>query len=419
MLRASAKNFHSVYSVIDPNDYNDVLSCLKINQESEEVLTFKRKLSAKVFAHTAAYDLAIAEYTSAEYLSTEHLANNVPSKSEAGDASSNQAMPRYTGFVLKQAQSLRYGENPHQSASSYVPLSASVSPDGGLSFVRQLQGKELSYNNLNDFSATISLGLDLFNQNRNKYQSVIVKHANPCGVSHGSNLLESFEGALSCDPVSAFGGVIFFSHELDLQTATLVSEAFYEIIIAPKISSDAKVILSKKKNLRVLEVDYELATSELKKGSSFKSILGSFLVQTKDSLITRMNDVDWVSGSEFQGTEKEDAELSWTTVKHVTSNAITIASGGKIIGVGAGQMNRLDSSKIAVERAKRFGFSTKGAVVSSDAFFPFPDSIEVFKDAEVGLIIQPGGSVRDQEVFDAAKEFGIKMICTGRRHFKH
>ncbi len=396
MLRASAKNFHSVYSVIDPKDYPAVLSALDQKSEEERLL-LRKSLAAKVFAHTSAYDLAISEYLS------------------AGDDGEETAMPRYTGCVLERSQALRYGENPHQSASCYAPLGSD-----GLSYLKQLQGKELSYNNLGDISAAVSLGLDVIRYDKSKISSVIIKHANPCGVSYGSTLEESFRGALSCDPVSPFGGVIFFSHPLDGVTAKIIIEAFYEVVIAPQVEPEAKELLSTKKNLRVIEADYSALENLLASGISYKSIPGAYLLQAPD-VVTGVLDGEskWVSGNAFEGTEKEDAGLAWVTVKHVNSNAITIASGGKVIGIGAGQMNRLDSSRIAVERAHQFGFSTKGAVVASDAFFPFPDSIEVFRDAGVGLIVQPGGSVRDKEVFEAANDFRIKMICTGKRHFKH
>jgi phosphoribosylaminoimidazolecarboxamide formyltransferase / IMP cyclohydrolase len=399
MLRASAKNYHSVYSVIDPEDYSAVLASLRQSQDDADALAFRSSLAAKVFVHISAYDLAITEYLSR------------PSKSSD---TTGTDMPLYTGCVLTQAQPLRYGENPHQSASCYTPLHGS-----GLTFMKQLQGKELSYNNLNDFSAAVSLGLDVSMHNSGKKSCVIIKHANPCGIAYGASVTESFRGALSCDPVSAFGGVIFFSHALDEETANSIVEAFYEVVIAPEVSEAARTVLASKKNLRVIEADYAAMRQAIESETMFKSISGAFLLQSPDTATVSMDEVEWVSGSEFSGTEKSDAALAWITVKHVTSNAITIASDGKVIGIGAGQMNRVDSSRIAVERAHRFGFSTKETVVASDAFFPFPDSIEVFRDAGVGLIIQPGGSLRDKEVFEAAKDFGIKMILTGKRHFKH
>jgi phosphoribosylaminoimidazolecarboxamide formyltransferase / IMP cyclohydrolase len=395
MLRASAKNFPSVFSVIDPDDYEKVIDAL--HKPFEETLSFRGMLASKVFAHISSYDLAIAEY-----LSGTSLVSEEPSSIQ------------YTGTVLQLSQSLRYGENPHQTAGMYKKVG-----DSELPRFTQLQGKDLSFNNLNDISAALLLGLDVVKRDPGRICSVVIKHANPCGISYGTSLIESFQGALSCDPVSAFGGVIFFSHELDIDTANVISQAFYEVVIASKVSLEAKNVLAAKKNLRVLEVDFDRILSDIESGVNYKSIPGGLLLQSPDILSASLDEVTWVSGNAFSGTEKEDAELAWISAKHVTSNAITIASGGKVIGVGAGQMNRVDSSRIAVERAHRFGFSTKGAVVASDAFFPFPDSIEVFKEAGIGLLVQPGGSLKDKEVIQAAEDAGMKMILTGRRHFKH
>lgn len=401
MLRASAKNFSSVYSVIDPSDYDRVLDAIR-REDASDNLVLRKELAAKVFASTASYDLAIAEYLS---------------KQSSENESSQGVSSSYTGLVLQNVQTLRYGENPHQSAGWYKKVSTASSE--GVTGIRQLQGKELSYNNLNDIAAALELALDLNNSNFGKDFSVVIKHANPCGIALGASVIESFKAALACDPVSAFGGIIAFSNVLDEETASLICDAFYEVVIAPEVSPASREILSKKKNLRVLEVDFKSLMKEQKTMVQYKSIFGTMLLQSTDDQAGLDDQAKWVSGDSFTGTEKEDAELAWVAAKHVKSNAITFASGGRIIGVGAGQMNRVDSCRIAIDRANRYDLPLKGSVVASDAFFPFADSIDVFKEVGVSLVIQPGGSLRDEEVIQAAKDASIKMLLTGRRHFRH
>ncbi|HMO17118.1 MAG TPA: bifunctional phosphoribosylaminoimidazolecarboxamide formyltransferase/IMP cyclohydrolase [Oligoflexia bacterium] len=415
MLRASAKNFESVYSIIDPNDYSEVIECLDLKDESKRI-DFRRKLAAKVFARISSYDLAIAEYLSSSF-----------DESGAGTT-------KYTGAVLELIQNLRYGENPHQKAGWYIPVSTSGS-NSDMS-IRQLQGKELSYNNINDFGAALDVILDLLALRPDKYSSVVIKHANPCGVAYGINQNESLERALASDPVSAFGGIIALSHVVESDVANLLSESFYEVILAPDYSDEAKMILSGKKNLRLLEVDYSVLSSQRKSTKIYKSVFSSFLVQSADvtesgssgifsektstTQSKLFTDSNWVSGSGFHSLEEEDdAMLAWLAVKHVKSNAITIVSQGQLIGVGAGQMNRVDSVRLAIDRARRYGFKVEGSVLASDAFFPFPDSIKVLEQEKIGLVIQPGGSLKDREVISAAKEGGVRMLFTGTRHFRH
>ena len=399
MLRSAAKNFERVYSVIDPGDYSLLIDKLKQKSPDSSSLEFRKYLSAKVFANTALYDLSIASYLS------------------RSSQESSEALPKYTGVVLENICNLRYGENPHQNAAWYAPLLSTQDVKKNLE-VRQ--GKELSYNNLNDSLAASDLMLDFKTLFEAKKSAVIIKHANPCGVAVEATLLDAFKKAVSCDPVSAFGGIICLSDECTFEIADEINKTFFEVVIAPSYTKEALEKLANKKNLRVIVLNFEALSESRRNELQFKSIVNSFLVQEQDDLSLKLDDVDWKVGASYESIqEKEDAELAFLVSKHVKSNAIVIAKNGMAIGVGAGQMNRVDSSRIAIHRAQSNNHQVRGAVVASDAFLPFRDNVDVFSEAGISLIVQPGGSIRDDEVVSAVSEKGMRMIFTGKRFFRH
>ncbi|CUA80735.1 bifunctional phosphoribosylaminoimidazolecarboxamide formyltransferase/IMP cyclohydrolase [Anoxybacillus suryakundensis] len=382
MLRAAAKNHAYVTAVVDPADYDVVIEQLK--QYGEVLLETRRALAAKVFRHTAAYDAMIAQY----------LTNVV-----------GETYPETMTMTFVKKQSLRYGENPHQTAAFYErPLSSPFS----IAAAKQLHGKELSYNNINDANAALQIVAEF-----TEPAAVAVKHMNPCGVGVGETIAEAFQKAYEADPTSIFGGIVALNREVDEQTAAKLHDIFLEIVIAPSFTEQALAILTKKKNIRLLTVDFQ---SERKQEPFFVSVRGGLLVQDED--IYTINDANIQVVTERQPTEEEWANLTfaWRVVKHVKSNAIVLAKDGMTIGVGAGQMNRVGAAKIAIEQA---GGNAKGAVLASDAFFPMSDTVEVAAQAGVTAIIQPGGSIRDEDSIQKANEYGIAMVFTGVRHFKH
>ncbi len=398
LLRAAAKNFKYVYSVIEPKDYQTLIEKLKSNDDD---LNFRRTLSAKVFAHIAAYDLRIASYLSQDF-------------SEEDDSVS---LPKYVGTVSEKIQGLRYGENPDQVAGWYTPLDRM---DQESSSLRQIQGKELSYNNLNDIYAAADLMLDVSHGFEGKQSVVIIKHANPCGVAVAETVQTAFSSALACDPVSAFGGIIAFSGALNHQTASELVKSFYEVIIAPSFEEKALEILTSKKNLRVIKIDYSKLRVERNSNLQFKTVIEGSLIQSHDNLLPEFSELKWVVGTSFESdVQKQDALLANIVSKHVKSNAIVLAKNGSAMGIGAGQMNRVDSSRIAITRARNHDFDVAGSVVASDAFLPFSDNIDTFSEAGISLVVQPGGSIRDNEVIEVAKAKGINMVFTGKRHFRH
>jgi phosphoribosylaminoimidazolecarboxamide formyltransferase / IMP cyclohydrolase len=382
MLRSAAKNFGSVTVVVDPDDYQRVAGAL-VDGEGDAAL--RRELAAKAFAHTAAYDAAIASWF-------------------ARDA--GEKFPERVGLALHRRQTLRYGENPDQAAAFYVDESG-----GGLGALVQRGGKELSFNNLLDLEGAL-LSITPF---RGETACAIIKHTTPCGLAVGGDALEAYKKALACDPVSAFGSVVAFSVPVDSAAAEAVSSLFVECIVAPSFSDEAVEILSRKKNLRVLEGDASLPSGAL----DYKRVRGGFLVQDCPSL-----DIDasgWNVATQRQPTPAEEADLlfAWRAVANVKSNAIVLARDGMTIGIGAGQMSRVDASFMAVHKAVSAGHETSGAVLGSDAFFPFRDGVDHAAEAGVRAIVQPGGSVRDDEVVAAANAHGIAMVLTGRRLFRH
>ena len=382
MLRAAAKNHAYVTAIVDPNDYHLVIEQLK--QYGEVLLETRRALAAKVFRHTAAYDAMIAQY----------LTDIV-----------GETYPETMTMTFVKKQSLRYGENPHQTAAFYEkPLRSPFS----IATAKQLHGKELSYNNINDANAALQIVAEF-----NEPAAVAVKHMNPCGVGVGETIAEAFQKAYEADPTSIFGGIVALNREVDEQTAAQLNDIFLEIIIAPSFTEQALALLTRKKNIRLLTVDFQ---AERKQEPFVVSVRGGLLVQDEDTYT--IDDANVQVVTERQPTEEEWANLTfaWRVVKHVKSNAIVLAKNGMTIGVGAGQMNRVGAARIAIEQA---GEKAKGAVLASDAFFPMSDTVETAAQAGVTAIIQPGGSIRDEDSIQKANEYGIAMVFTGVRHFKH
>ncbi|ALS00872.1 bifunctional phosphoribosylaminoimidazolecarboxamide formyltransferase/inosine monophosphate cyclohydrolase [Enterococcus silesiacus] len=383
MLRSAAKNHQFVTVVVDPNDYDLVLS--ELSNAGETTLESRQKLAAKVFRHTAAYDALIAGY----------LTDAVDEKE-----------PESLTLTYDLKQVLRYGENSHQRAAFYqdaLPVSFSIAS------AKQLHGKELSYNNIKDADAAIRISREF-----DQPAVVAVKHMNPCGIGIGETINEAYQYAYAADPVSIFGGIIVLNREVDGQTAKKMHELFLEIIIAPSFSKEAFELLSSKKNLRLMTLDFtqkEQAVEDEK-----VSVLGGLLIQHQD--LVKEHTQDWQVVTKRQPTSEELAalEFAWKTVKHVKSNAIVVANAHQTLGIGAGQMNRVGSVQIAIEQA---GKVLDGTVLASDAFFPMGDSVEYAGKHGIKAIVQPGGSIKDQESIDMADQYGIAMVFTKIRHFRH
>jgi len=390
MLRAAAKNHKDVTVVIDAADYATVLNEMQQTGGATTHAT-RFSLAIKVYEHTARYDGAIANYfgrlTGAE-------------KTE---------FPRTINLQYKKVQEMRYGENPHQKAAFYTEHTPEA---GNVASARQLQGKELSYNNIADTDAA----LECVKQFPEGPACVIVKHANPCGVAIGGNLLEAYERAYQTDPESAFGGIIAFNGELDGDTAKVIVERqFVEVIIAPRVSAAAVEAVAAKKNVRLLECGQWPATAAQR--LDFKRVTGGLLLQDADLLLS--GDIKVVSKRQPTAQEMEDLLFAWRVAKYVKSNAIVYGKGQMTIGVGAGQMSRVNSARIAGIKAEHAGLEVQGSVMASDAFFPFRDGIDSAAKAGIAAVIQPGGSMRDEEVIAAADEHGMAMVFTGMRHFRH
>ena len=388
MLRSAAKNFASVTVVVDPADYVRVLAALRggtADSRGASALALRRDLAEKAFAHTAAYDAAISGWFAAQ----------------RGDS-----FPEDLSIALRKRQSLRYGENPGQRAAFYASYD-----EPGLQSLVQRGGKELSFNNLLDLDGAL-LAAEPF---QGEPCCAIIKHTTPCGIATGSNALDAYRKALACDPVSAFGSVIAFTVPVDDAAAEAVSALFVECIVAPSFSDGAVEILGRKKNLRVLEGSASWRAGAL----DFKRVRGGLLAQERAPL-ARADDV-WKVVTERAPTEIEARDLSfaWRAVSSVKSNAILLARDGASIGIGAGQMSRVDAAFVAVHKARQAGHDTAGAALGSDAFFPFRDGIDQAAEAGVTAIVQPGGSVRDDEVIAAANQHGIAMVLTGQRLFRH
>ena len=382
MLRSAAKNHEYVAVVVDPADYEQVISDLK--EVNEVKFETKRQLAAKVFRHTAAYDSIIANYM------TELVGLETPEKLTVT-------------YELKQP--LRYGENPHQKAAFYSkPLGSKFS----IAYASQLHGKELSYNNIHDADAALQMVKEF-----SEPTAVAVKHMNPCGIGSGSDIFAAFEKAFEADPVSIFGGIIALNREVDKKTAEKLHEIFLEIIIAPSFTEEALSVLTSKKNLRLLTIPFDQqGTSEM----NFTSVEGGLLTQEQDHYTFDDATITVPTDRKPTDEEWEALKFGWKVVKHVKSNAIVVNDHQMTLGIGAGQMNRVGSAKIALEQA---GEKAKGAALASDAFFPMDDTIEVAAKAGITAIIQPGGSIKDADSIKKANEYGIAMVFTAVRHFKH
>ena len=391
MLRSAAKNFESVAVVSDPADYSAIVKELAPWRELS--LATRLELARKAIALTARYDGEIA--TELERLSANH---------DVQLAKSREILPQRLHLALERRQTMRYGENPHQSAALYVPAGRATS---GFPAAKQIQGKELSYNNLVDLDAAWSLV-----QEFPAPAAAIIKHNNPCGAAENDSLVDAYRDALACDPVSAFGGVIAFNRALDAATAEEVAKLFVECIAAQGFAPGALEKFAAKKNLRLLDMPAEKLETELQ----LKQICGGVLVQEPDTRKLAESELKTVTQRAPSQEEVRAMLFAWKICKHVKSNAIVFAREGKTIGIGAGQMSRVDSVKIAVMKAQ---VSLAGSVVASDAFFPFPDGVEEAAKAGATAVIQPGGSVRDEEVIAAANRLGMAMVFTGIRHFRH
>ena len=406
MVRSAAKNFQDVLVVVDPGDYPRVLTALDATGSAS--IAFRFDLARKAFAHTAAYDAAIAG-TLAEFTA------------DAGRFTRTETTPvtpQNLSLTLHRIKELRYGENPHQRASLYLPMGPSTP---GVAQARQVQGKELSYNNLNDANAALELAAEFRD---GPPTVVIVKHANPCGVASADRLVDAWREALACDSVSAFGGIVAVNRPLDEETATAIGEIFTEVVVAPEASEGARAVFARKKNLRLLLAG--ALPDPARKGQTVTVIAGGVLVQDRDHGMLAPDMLKLVTRREPTERELADCLFAWTVAKHVKSNAIVYAKDGVTAGIGAGQMNRRDSARIAAikarEAAETHGWPeprTVGSAVASDAFFPFADGLLAAADAGATAVIQPGGSIRDDEVIAAADEAGLAMLFTGMRHFRH
>jgi phosphoribosylaminoimidazolecarboxamide formyltransferase/IMP cyclohydrolase len=382
MLRSAAKNFPSVFAVVDPADYERVLAALRAGDNDVDL---RRLLAAKVFAHTGAYDSAIAAWFAEQR---------------------GELFPAQMSISLDRVQPLRYGENPGQQAAFYVEHGAS-----GLAALEQRGGKELSFNNLLDLEGAL-IATDPF---AGEICCAIVKHTTPCGLAVGASAVEAYKKALACDPASAFGSVISFTSAVDTEAAEAVASLFVECIVAPEFSPDALDILGRKKNLRVLVGTARWAARAL----DFKRVRGGFLAQERAPNV--IDDTAWqvVTRRHPTADERRDMLFAWRAVASVKSNAIVLTRDGATIGIGAGQMSRVDAAFVSIHKARAAGHETPGAVMGSDAYFPFRDSLDQAVEAGVKAIVQPGGSIRDAEVIAAADEHGMAMVFTGQRQFRH
>ncbi|WP_088342824.1 MULTISPECIES: bifunctional phosphoribosylaminoimidazolecarboxamide formyltransferase/IMP cyclohydrolase [Rhodomicrobium] len=399
MIRAAAKNHDWVAVVTDPQDYAALLAEME-RLGGATSLDLRRTLAAKAYARTAVYDAAIANWFAGQV---------------------GEAAPRHLALPGTLRQTLRYGENPHQSAAFYVsPADGRIR--AGVATARQVQGKELSYNNLNDTDAAYELAAEF--DPALAPAVAIIKHANPCGVAVGASLVDAYRKALLCDPVSAFGGIVALNGTLDAEAARAIAEIFTEVIIAPDATPEAQEILAKKKNLRLLLAG---ALPDPKAGGfTLRTVAGGFLVQSRDNGSPDALELKVATERAPSAQELADLIFAFRVCKHVKSNAIVFAKGGATVGIGAGQMSRVDSARIAAWKgeaaAKAAGLPgslTEGSVAASDAFFPFADGLLALADAGATSVIQPGGSMRDDEVIAAANERGLAMVLTGMRHFRH
>jgi phosphoribosylaminoimidazolecarboxamide formyltransferase/IMP cyclohydrolase len=396
MIRAAAKNHADVAVIVEPGDYAALAAELAAHGGST-TLTLRRRLAAKAYGRTATYDAAISNWFAAAL---------------------DEAAPDFRAFGGRLAQALRYGENPHQAAAFY----RTPDPRFGVATARQVQGKQLSYNNLNDTDAAYECVAEF--DPAATAACAIIKHANPCGVAAGEDLRDAYRKALACDPVSAFGGIVALNRPLDAEAARAITEIFTEVIIAPRASEEAVAIVGAKKNLRLLLAGG--VSDPRAPGTTVKSVAGGLLVQSRDNAVVDEMQLTTVTRRAPTAQELADLRFAFRVAKHVKSNTIVYAKDRATVGIGAGQMSRVDAARIAALKAKDAAAqagvaepATRGSVVASDAFFPFADGLLVAIEAGATAVIQPGGSVRDDEVIKAADEHGIAMVFTGTRHFRH
>ena len=419
MIRSASKNWRDVAVVTDPQLYEGILDELKRNDGALSLQT-RQRLAVLAYTRTASYDLAISSFL-AQQLSEEDLAFLEPLNplgdlvfierdefDPPGAAETTNILPERTELNLAKITDLRYGENPHQDAALYRTCE-----NGGVANAEQLHGKEMSFNNYVDAEAAWDLVNDL-----DERAAAIIKHTNPSGVGLGETNDQAYRRALSTDPVSAFGGIVAFNRTVDATVAASVNEVFTEVVVAPDFDPEALEVFRTKKNLRVLRVEPASATNA-EAEIQYKQISGGMLLQTKDVHILSPAHLRTVTEKQPTETEIQAMLLAWRVCKHVKSNAIVISDDTRTIGVGSGQMNRVDSLRIAAIRAERFGLSMEGAVLASDAFFPFRDNVDEAARLGIAAIIQPGGSIKDEESIQAANEHGIAMVFTDVRHFKH
>jgi phosphoribosylaminoimidazolecarboxamide formyltransferase/IMP cyclohydrolase len=389
MLRAGAKNFAAVAVVTDPSDYPKLLA--ELNEHAGSLSDATRfALARKAFAHSAAYEAAIGNYLTS-----------------IGPGGQHARFPETLTLQFGKAQDLRYGENPHQAAAFYRDADP---VHGGLAGYVQIQGKELSFNNIADADAAWECVKSF-----DEPACVIIKHANPCGAAIGASAREAYDRAFTTDPTSAFGGIVAFNRGLDAATAETVSKPFVEVVIAPEIDTEARKVLGAKPNVRVLSVRLARASQTY----DLKRVGGGLLVQTPDDRTAEASDLRAVTRSKPAAGQVRDLLFAWRVAKYTKSNAIVFCRDGRTLGIGAGQMSRVDAARVAELKAKGAGLSLADSVVASDAFFPFRDGIEVVARAGAKAVIQPGGSLRDDEVIAAADELGLAMVFTGVRHFRH
>jgi phosphoribosylaminoimidazolecarboxamide formyltransferase/IMP cyclohydrolase len=420
MIRSASKNWRDVAVVTDPRIYPDLIGELR-QLEGGLSLETRRRLAALAFTRTSYYDLAISSYL-ADQLTEEDLDLLEPLnpfgnlafieieeeeavEEDSGEEESEGTLPTRLALSLSKQADLRYGENPHQRAAIY-----SRGTGGGIGAADQLQGKEMSFNNYVDAEAAWRLVQDF-----DELAVAIIKHTNPSGVGLGSNTLEAYRRALQTDPVSAFGGIVAVNRIVDAETASAITEIFTEVVVAPEYEPEALDVFSKQKNVRVLKIADDGAFD----GLEYKQISGGFLVQDQDLLRVSADDLKFVSERKPTESEIRAMLFAWTVCKHVKSNAIIFANDIQTVGVGAGQMNRVDSVRIAAMRAERTDLRIEGSVLASDAFFPFRDNVDEAAKIGISAIIQPGGSLRDEDSIAAANEHGMAMVFTGYRHFKH
>ncbi|MEM4554709.1 MAG: bifunctional phosphoribosylaminoimidazolecarboxamide formyltransferase/IMP cyclohydrolase [Candidatus Anstonellaceae archaeon] len=388
LIRAAAKNYEYVTVIVDPADYQEVLGLIK--DHGEVPLEKRRQLAVKAFSRTSSYDVSICRY----------LSSFQPA----------DLFPEFLEMQFVKVYPLRYGENPSQQAAAYRIIGKSSICDSRI----YSGSKPMSYNNFLD--ADTAFGL--IREFKDEIATVILKHNNPCGGAQGKTLVESYHRAYAGDPLSAFGGVIAFSRKVDVETAKAIGNRFIEVVLAPGYEEEAIEILRQKESRRIMDVS-NIWDASLERAVNFRYVTGGMLLQGRDPGIYDKNAIKIVTKRKPTEAELEDAYFATKFCKHTKSNAISIAKDLQLIGNGAGQMSRVDAAMIAIQKAKRYGFDLNGSTAASDAFFPFPDGIDVLAAAGVTCIVQPGGSIRDQEVIDVADQYGISMIFTGRRHFKH